>query len=276
MAETMVMTADVKEPEVKTYQYYGCLPVNKVLGFDISQWQSKTTEPKIHVDFKKMKAGGGEFVYIRERCKGINDTEWAYSWKAAQDAGLLVGAYVAIDYRANLQSQIEKSVYRLIDTQGQLPLAVDFEKLLYQGLGPKKALANLEYIVKGFDSIFGKKCIIYTNPDAIKNFIGWLPAWFLEHDLWIAHYGVDMVGPEVGYQYFTKVGLPKGGFRFWQSTDRADGIKFGCVSKQVDLTWFNGTRADLLAYAGKPPEPPDLPKTLEERVTALEAWVKAH
>jgi len=97
----------------------------------------------------------------------------------------------------------------------------------------------------------------------------------LSHDLWIAHYKVDTLGPEVGYQYFTKAGLPKGGFRFWQYTDRGDGIAWGCQSKQIDLDYWNGTLTELYDYAGQLTPPPP-PATIETRLANLENAARAH
>lgn len=255
--------------------YYGCLPETRVQGADVSQWQAKTSDPRVSIDFEKMKLQGVQFVYVRVACKGAYDAEFQQSWASAKKNGLIRGAYIALDYRASIPAQIQKSVNWLIDDPGELPIALDFEKLLYAGLGSAKALERLKGAVELIDATFGKKCIIYTNPDAIINFINWIPGWFLTHDLWIAHYGVTTLGPSVGYQYFTKSGLPKGGFRFWQYTDRGDGIAHGCQSKQIDLDWWNGTRAELLDYCKLAPDPevPVVPKNVEERVTALEQRV---
>ena len=34
----------------------------------------------------------------------------------------------------------------------------------------------------------------------------------------------------------------------WQTTDKGDGLAYGCESKQVDMDQFNGTVEDLYKY----------------------------
>jgi len=156
---TMVNMADTgkNEPEVLSpqTQRYGCLPVNRVQGADFSQWNAKTTDPRISIDFDKVWRQGARFCFIRVSCKGTNDAEFTRSWAGAKKAGLLRGAYIAIDYKANIQSQVQKSIYRLNADPGELPVAVDFEKVLYTGLGPTKALDRLKIAMDSLDATFG-------------------------------------------------------------------------------------------------------------------------
>jgi len=254
---------------------YGCLPINRVAGADVSKWQARTTDPRIPIDFDTMKLMGVKFCIIRVQINGDNDPEFIRSRDGAKKAGLLWGAYIAFNYRENMLAQTQKAIDRLINDQGNLPVFVDFEKLSYSGLGPTKALERLKIAVDDLDKRLKRPCGIYTNPDAINNFIKWLPAWFVEHDLWIANYKVDSIGPEVGYQYFSDPRYPKGGFRFWQYTDRGDGIAHGCQSKQIDLDWWNGTKDELYEYVGLPTPPPPV-LTMEQRLTRLENAALSH
>jgi GH25 family lysozyme M1 (1,4-beta-N-acetylmuramidase) len=83
--------------------------------------------------------------------------------------------------------------------------------------------------------------------------------------LWIAHYGVT--SPDIGWQ------LKR--WLFWQKTDRGPGFNYGVESKQLDLDYYNGDYASLRKFCGVDviPEPE---KTIEERLTALEMWIKQH
>ena len=130
---SMTMAADVQATVDETY--FGCLPVNRVSGADVSQWQARNTEPKVNVDFAKMKAMGVQFAFVRVFCKGYYDAAFQRSWAGAKQAGIIRGAYIALDYRANIESQVQKSINWLINDPGELPIAIDFEKLLYAGLG---------------------------------------------------------------------------------------------------------------------------------------------
>jgi len=242
-------------------------------GCDLSKWQDDPATIR-EIDFKKMYAEGMRFVYIRATLGDTNDANFVQAWKDAKEAGLLRGAYHAHQFWLGL-SQCQRFINRIVNDPGELPPAFDLER---GGIGAanrtavtlrmREAIGAIDFELVKWNRPFGKKMILYTNPDIIVNFLGNnLPAWLLEHELWVAHYGVS--SPNIGWQYKR--------FLFHQYTDRGPGLKYGVESKQLDLDYFNGDYASLLRFCGlDQPETPPGEKTLEERVAVLEAWVKAH
>lgn len=244
-------------------------------GCDISSWQNDPNTTA-GIDFKKMYKEGMRFVYIRCTLGDTNDREFFANWQGAKDAGLLRGAYHMHQFNLGL-SQCQRFITRIVNDPGELPPAFDLEK---GGIGVAKASAVLNRMREAmalietdmvlWDRPFGTKMMLYTNPDIIQNFLGNnLPAWLLEHELWIANYGVT--SPSLGWQYKR--------WLIWQYSDRINGIKYGVESKQLDGDVWNGDYNSLLKFCGldvpEPPTPP-VPSTLEERVAKLEQLAKDH
>lgn len=228
-------------------------------GCDISRWQDDN-KTAAGVDFGKMKEAGIEFVYIRSSIGMTEDEDFRVNWENAKQAGLLRGAYHAYNVSASPMNQALFFVSRLGNDFDGLPPALDVERI---GLGTASAASVMTAIRIMLEYIDTKRrAIIYTNPDIIINFFGDnLPSWFINHDLWIAHYGVK--SPNIGSQYKN--------WKFWQQTDRGAGLEMGVESKQLDLDVFNGSYEELLRYCNVniPQE-----RSLEERVYALELWAK--
>jgi lysozyme len=240
-------------------------------GCDISKWQDDPNTI-INIDFAKMKAAGIKFVYIRNTVGDTNDRNFVTAWKGAKDAGLLRGAYHMHYFWLGL-SQCQRFLNRLVDDPGELPPAFDLEK---GGFGVAKSsaiMARLKDAISYMDTEltlwkrpFGNRILMYTNPDTIKNFFSNnLPAWFLDRELWIAHYKV--ASPDIGWQFKR--------WLFWQQTDRMDGLKYGVESKQLDGDVWNGDLNSLRQFCGLD-DIPVPPMTIEERLGALEAQAKAH
>lgn len=264
MAETMLASNTQPASVVSPVLTNGC---------DLSKWQDDPNTVQ-EIDFKKMYAAGMRFVYIRATLGDSNDSNFIQAWKDAKAAGLLRGAYHAHLFNLGL-SQCQRFISRIVDDPGEMPPAFDLER---GGIGTAKkeaviarmrdAIGFIDFELIRWNRPFGKKMILYTNPDIIVNFLGNnLPAWLLEHELWVAHYGVS--SPSIGWQYRR--------WLFWQWSDRGPGLKYGVESKQLDMDVWNGDLASLIKFCGlDQPDTPPGEKTLEERVAFLEAWVKAH
>jgi lysozyme len=240
-------------------------------GCDISKWQDDPNTT-INIDFKKMASAGIKFVYIRNTVGDANDSNFIKAWQGAKEAGLLRGAYHMHYFWLGL-SQCQRFLNRLVDDPGELPPAFDLEKYGLGAANSKTVMARLKEAIPYMDAEltrwkrpFGNRMVMYTNPDSIVNFFSNnLPAWFLDRELWIAHYGVT--SPNIGWQWKR--------WLIWQKTDRGPGLQYGVESKQVDLDYYNGDYASLRQFCGLDVVP-EIPLTVEQRLIALEAWVKTH
>jgi len=130
---------------------------------------------------------------------------------------------------------------------GDLPPALDIEDT--RGVGDAKIALRMHAWLEHVEAATGRTPMIYTSP-GFWNVLG-NPAGFEGYPLWVAHWGVEC--PKV----------PSGSwddFVIWQEGPFAiDGLG------KVDGNWFNGSLADLLAFAGTPPpaDPGGLGGTLE-------------
>ena len=88
-------------------------------------------------------------------------------------------------------------------------------------------------------------------------------AW-LKYQFWLAWYNVESV---------IKVPPPWTVWKFWQYTDKGNGAMYGVESAQIDLDWYNGTEAELLAWSktitGNPLPPQPNPSVCP---TCKQAW----
>lgn len=230
-------------------------------GIDVSHWQNdKSTAQKI--DFKKAKAAGAEFVFIKVSERGSIDLDFEYNWQAAKDAGLLRGGYHFL--RWNLTGLIQARIFCDImkDDPGELPPVADYEAppLSRPGkdpLYPSNSLLD-QFLVE-VESITNRRPMIYTsfgywNTHGKMRGTNKFDAKWSYYPLWVAHY--------------TKADKPKipspwKDWVFWQYSATGNGPKYGAESKSIDLNWFNGDLIDLYALAEQgetnPPDQPDNP-----------------
>ena len=59
-----------------------------IQGIDVSHWQDDNSTPQ-QVNFKKAKAAGAEFVFIKASERLYVDADYTWTWDAAAAAGLL-------------------------------------------------------------------------------------------------------------------------------------------------------------------------------------------
>ena len=149
---------------------------------------------------------------------------------------------------------------------------LDFEKAYNKksagfALGAKKWIAYMA-------AATGQKVGLYTNPSTYDEWLMPYGNWMADWPLWIAQW------PYPGWkEELTRVRtdnslspwLPKGrrDWTFWQYSADGNhrGADFGVKSRDVDLNVFNGTVAELYAWAGveleiptePAPEPPPIP-----------------
>jgi lysozyme len=237
------------------------------LGIDVSSWQDNNSTTK-KIDWNLAHANGAVFAFIR-CCNGFTaDEDFEYNWAAAKEAGLLRGAYLFHDYRVSPSGQAKFFASRLKADPGELPPVLDVEKYWQPYPARTGWLAAIQTMISTLKNEGHARVTFYSNPDAILYSLSPIPDYLSSLPLWIAHYGAD--------QPSTKAVAPWGRWTFWQHTATGDGLAFGMESKGLDMDWFNGTEAELYAFAGK--TLPDSGNTTtelttEEKVALL--W-KAH
>ena len=210
------------------------------LGIDVSRWQDNNSTAQ-RMDFTKSYNNGARFVFIKGSQTNWADEDILFNWKSAKDAGLLRGAYhfLTWDIDPKIQAQYAFSIIK--SDPGELPPVCDFE---YWGVIPPNAYDKLWNYLIEMERLCGKKPIIYSNAFFWNQYSTQANVW-MNYPLWIASYS-DQKYMEDNIIRLT----PWYEWKFWQYTDKGDGIKFGAESSGLDMNWFNGTLDDLKKFAG--------------------------
>lgn len=223
-------------------------PTALAQGIDVSHYQGA-------IDWAKVKAAGISFVFIKAtEGTTLQDDQFAANWAGAKAQGILRGAYHYFINSLDPTTQAQAFLKVLGKDLGELPPVVDVEDKNTPG-DPDHLLAFCQTV----QAATGVKPIIYTGKWYWDDQQYWDHAfhWTGGNDLWIADYS-GAPAPALPSDWTT--------WRFWQSgqagTAPASGSVAG-ISAPVDLDTFNGTIADLQAYAASivpsptsPPTPP--------------------
>ena len=208
--------------------------MGNIIGPDVSFYQDDPGTPE-GIDFVKMRQNA-EFVIIRAGQNLWPDSDFAYNWSAARDAGMARGSYWFYDSRAEPKRQAELWVAQLGNDLGELPLFADFEESYG---GPYTGWQTWYDFLERLKALVGEKEIcIYTayyywrdnapnattQPDNLY--------YFHQYPLWIANYGATV--PKVPKPWGDEEWL------FWQFTESGDGKLYGVESNAIDLNYFNG------------------------------------
>ena len=198
----------------------------KVEGIDVSEHQGE-------IKWKKVKSSGADFAFIRaafrrsETGELVEDATFKDNIKAANKAGIMVGAYIYS--QAISTKEAEEEADFLVDLVKRhdinLPLVIDYE--IFPGGRLEQAITNEElFAASHFNDITttfcrkvekeGYESAIYANTDMFTNY---MDASLIdkENTLWVAHYGGEC-GLESDYL-------------FWQAADSA---VCGGISGNVD------------------------------------------
>ncbi len=208
--------------------------MGNIIGPDVSFYQDDPGTPE-GIDFVKMRQNA-EFVIIRAGQNLWPDSDFAYNWGAARDAGLPRGSYWFYDSRAEPKRQAELWVQQLGNDLGELPLFADFEESYG---GPYKGWQTwYDFLERLKALVGGKEICIYTayyywtdnapnattQPDNLD--------YFHQYPLWVANYGASK--PRVPKPWGEEEWL------FWQYTESGNGTQYGVESNAIDLNYFNG------------------------------------
>jgi lysozyme len=213
-----------------------CPGRDKVRGIDVSYYQPR-------VDWPVARAGGVAFAFARVADGStVVDPSFGDHWAGMKAAGVIRGAYQY--FRPAEDPNVQAAVFlREIQAQGglragDLPPALDLE--VDGGLSRDAVRARTQAWLAHVEAALGRTPIVYTSPgfwEQIGADAGAGASAFGRYPLWVAHWDVACPSLPGAWERW----------RFWQDgTDRtAPG-----VAAPVDTSWFDGSRADLLAFAG--------------------------
>ena len=224
-----------------------------VEGLDVSVYQGT-------IDWTAVKNAGKSFAIARVS-DGLNhpDTQFAANWSGIKAVGMVRGVY---QYFEPAQDPVAQANLLLQKTgalgAGDLAPVIDVETM--GGLSASAVNAAVSQWISTIASATGRRPIVYSSP----SFWSGLGNPTVAADLWIANWGVSC--PSVPSAWSS--------WRLWQysSTGTVAGI-----SGSIDVDRFNGTLADLQAYAGgggTPPPPGALANGDFEKGT-LAGWTSA-
>lgn len=207
---------------------------------DISFWQDRNDTLR-KVDFIQMRAALARGVIIRVGQGNWTDEDYADYWQAARNV-LPRGLYWFYDSRYNPLLQAGQ-VAALIEKHGapEMELWADYEENYG---GSYKGWRHFAVFLAELQRLLPKVRIgIYTgyyywldhSPNPITQKASF--QWFAQFPLWLAWYTSN---PAI-----VKIPKPWSSLLYWQKTDKGDGPLYGVESKNIDLSRFNGTRADF-------------------------------
>jgi GH25 family lysozyme M1 (1,4-beta-N-acetylmuramidase)/acylphosphatase len=213
-----------------------------VKGVDVSYYQG-------HVDWQKVKAHGIAFAVARVADgPSFVDPQFGANWSGMKAAGVVRGTYQF--FRPGHDPIVQADLLiKQINAHGglhdgDLPPALDIE--VQDGVSDatlrSRALAWLEHV----EAAFKRTPLVYTSP----GFWDGLAAdkTFAKYTLWVANWQTSCPTMPNSWSHW----------KFWQDAD--NGSVPG-ISGHVDTDKFNGTLADLKAFAGgaASPPPPTVP-----------------
>jgi lysozyme len=198
-------------------------------GIDVSHYQGS-------VDWKAVKAGGVSFAFAKatEGTSSV-DSMFETNWQGIKGAGVLRGAYHFFRASQDASAQANNFVQTVGQlTAGDLPPVLDVETT--DGATDSAIVQGVNTWLNAVGQKMGRAPMIYTtasfwNAHLTGNYGG--------YPLWVAHY--DVAQPNIPSAWSD--------WAFWQHSQ--SGAVEG-VSGSVDLDYFNGTYADLLAYLKLP------------------------
>lgn len=210
-----------------------------VPGIDVSYWQS-------NVNWTKVRRDGQRFAFIKAtEGDAYTDPTFGNNWAGAKSVGILRAAYCFFHPAKDASAQVTRflNTLRAQDDFGELPPIIDLE--VTDNVGRNKIISGTKSWLDQVERAVGRKPMIYSGVFFLEsNFSegnGYPPAWTADYPFWLGWYpnryrpGMDPLMPK---------GWTK--WNFWQYSDKGniDGI-----NNKVNLNLFNGSEADLQAFA---------------------------
>ncbi len=203
-----------------------CAKGPTIEGIDVSSWQGT-------IDWGKVKASGKTFAIVRIGDGTYLDKQFFANWSGAKSVGLVRGAYQFFRPGQDVNAQASIVIDRVGKLEpGDLPVVVDVEAT--DGQSASTIVSKLHVWIDKVEAATGKKPIVYSGKYFWNDNVG--SKAFADHALWIPAYGPKC--PDLPSAWSD--------WKFFQYTD--SGSVPG-IAGNVDLDKFNGTLADLKAFA---------------------------
>jgi lysozyme len=204
-----------------------CAAGSTVKGVDVSVFQGTVGWPAV-------KSGGIDFAIARISDGTYLDTEFSTNWSGMKSAGLVRGAYQYFEPGEDPTTQasiVVTAVGKL--GAGDLPVTADMETT--GGQSAATIVANLKTWASAVQAGTGKVPMIYTAVGYWDSSVA--SSAFASDPLWVANWGVTCPDLSTGWTNWS----------VWQYSDSGS---VGGISGAVDLDEYNGTLAQLQAFAG--------------------------
>ena len=197
-----------------------------VKGVDASAYQGE-------IDWPVLAGEGVDFAFIKAtEGSGFVDPRFADNWRAAQAAGVRVGAYHFFSFDSPGGTQADRFIAAVPATEGMLPPAVDVELYGAHKKSPPDAetvRAELRVLLDRLEARYGVKPIIYTLESEYARYI---QGAFDDYDLWIRNV---VTPPRVS------------GWTFWQYSSRDRLAGYEGPEAYIDRNAFYGSHEALEA-----------------------------
>jgi lysozyme len=206
-----------------------CATGSTVKGVDVSTFQGA-------VNWTSAKAAGIDFAFARISDGTANpDDQFKANWQGMKAAGVIRGAYQYWEPADDPTAQANLVASSLSAAggfeAGDLPIVMDIETS--GGASASTIEANMQTWLAAVKAATGKTPIIYTS-------MGTYPISATTYDtypLWVANYTSGCPSMPVGWTSWI----------FWQNADNGS---VNGISGGVDTDEYNGTLAQLQAFAG--------------------------
>ncbi|MFT3772897.1 MAG: GH25 family lysozyme [Minicystis sp.] len=203
-------------------------------GLDVSYHQGR-------IEWPSVRRAGVVFAFARVADgAGFVDPRFGENWAGMKAAGVMRGSYQffrpAQDPAAQAAVLVREITARGGIQAGDLPPALDLE--VTDGVDTETLRGRALVWLRHVESALGRTPIVYTSPSFWED-LG-EDARFARYTLWIAHWEARCPALPGDWERW----------RFWQDT--SDSAVPG-IEGAVDTDWFNGSRADLEAFAGGRP-----------------------
>ncbi|HEY8040822.1 MAG TPA: GH25 family lysozyme [Polyangiaceae bacterium] len=203
-----------------------CPGGSTVEGIDVSKYDGT-------IDWSAVLASGRAFAFIRVS-DGLThfDPTFDTNWANAAAAGVFRGVYQFFRPGEDATAQADLLLSHLGNLgPGDLPPVLDVE--VTDGVSGSAIRAGVDAWSAHVRQATGRQPIVYTAPGFWAS-VGGGPE---DDTLWVANWGVSC--PKLASSWSS--------WKFWQYSDTG---KVPGITGDVDLDRFDGTLADLTAYAG--------------------------
>jgi len=199
-------------------------------GIDVNEYQGT-------INWSAVAAAGEKFAIARVGDGTFIDPDFQQNWQGIASAGLIRGAYQFFEPNQDVDTQAALFLSTVGGFgPGDLPPVLDVE--ITGGKSSAVLDAEIGQWVSDVRTATGLNPIIYTAAGFWDSSVG---GSSFSTDLWIANYGVS--SPDVPTPYWSD----------WQIWQYSSVGSVSGVQGLVDLDKFNGSLADLQAFASLPP-----------------------